>query len=89
MKKARRAARELALNILYQCDSAGVPFDEALETSLEFADLSGLDAKGRNASEEVRGYARSLAEGAREHKKSLDEAINRPVSYTHLRAHET
>ena len=37
--KNRRAARELALNVLYQVDVAKLPSDEALSTALENTDL--------------------------------------------------
>jgi N utilization substance protein B len=77
MKKARRAARELALNVLYQCDSCGVPFDEALETALEFADLSELDAKGAGKSGEARDYARMLVVGVRDRREELDAHIEK------------
>ena len=75
MKKARRAARELALNVLYQWDSAGVPFDEALETALAHANLSSVDTKRLNRSDEVRSYARALAVGTRESIAELDGFI--------------
>jgi len=76
MRRARRTARELVLNVLYQCDAGGVPFEEALETALEFGDLSKADSKGELRSEEVREYARELAQGAHEHTKELDELIS-------------
>jgi len=75
MKKARRAARELALNVLYQCDACGVPFEEALETAMEFVDLADLDAKGAERSDEARSYARSLVTGIRENLSELDGVI--------------
>ncbi len=75
MKTARRAARELALNVLYQVDASGMPFDEALATALEFADLSGLDAVGQDRIEAAREYAQLLVNGAREHKAELDGYI--------------
>jgi len=75
MKKARRAAREIALNVLYQWDSAGMPFEEALETALEFADLSALKTPERM--EEAREYARLLAVGVRESVGELDSHIAR------------
>lgn len=75
MKTARRAARELALNVLYQADSSGVPFEEALETALEFADLSTLENKDEELAGDARGYARTLAIGAREHRDELDKFI--------------
>ncbi|MCE5200403.1 MAG: transcription antitermination factor NusB [Armatimonadota bacterium] len=75
MKKTRRAARELALNILYQWDTCGVPFDEALGTALEFADLSSLDARGEGPAEEARSYAALLSSGVRAHLAELDSHI--------------
>ena len=75
MRKSRRAARELALNILYQCDAAGVPFEEALEMALASADLSHLDTKYSDKSQEARDYARALAVGVREKLEELDRFI--------------
>ena len=75
MKTARRAARELALNVLYQVDASGMPFDEALATALEFTDLSGIESKGSDRAVEAREYARLLATGAREHRDELDACI--------------
>ena len=77
MKKLRRAARELALNVLYQSDECGVPFDEALETALEFADLGELVTRQGDKSEEVRDYARLLAVGVREHLAEIDGCVSR------------
>ena len=76
MKRARTAARELALNVLYQADAAGVPFEEALETAIEFSDLSGLESKGSDKAEEARQYAGLIATGVREHIKELDKYIS-------------
>lgn len=75
MKTARRAARELALNVLYQADSSGVPFDEALATALEFSDLSGIDSKGSERAEDAREYAKLIANGARDHRDEIDGYI--------------
>lgn len=75
LKKVRRAARELALNIIYQADSCGVPFDEAMETALEFADLSDLEAKSEDQAEAARDYAKLLAVGVRSHLDELDKHI--------------
>ena len=75
MKKARRAARELALNVLYQWDSGGLPFEEALQTALEHADLSGIDKKGQIRSDQARNYARDLAVGTKENIDELDAII--------------
>jgi len=77
MKKLRRAARELALNVLYQSDACGIPFDEALETALEFADLGELVTRQGDKSEEVRDYARMLAVGVREHVAEIDGCVSR------------
>lgn len=77
MKKTRRAARELALNILYQVDASSVPFDEALETALEFADLNELAAKGEDHRDEAREYASAIAAGVRENRGELDQIIER------------
>lgn len=70
IKTARRAARELALNIIYQVDATGMPFDEALETALEFSDLSDI-----HKAEEARDYARLIATGVRSKRSELDEII--------------
>ena len=77
MKKLRRAARELALNIIYQADSCGVPFEDALETALEFADLSDIAAKDPDKAEEARDYARLIAIGVRNRLDELDDIIAR------------
>ncbi|MHB9037842.1 MAG: transcription antitermination factor NusB [Armatimonadota bacterium] len=77
MKKLRRAARELALNILYQWNTCGLPFDEALATALEFADLSSLEAKNPERADEAREYAGAVVRGVKEHLKDLDGNIAR------------
>lgn len=75
MRKPRSAARELALNILYQWDCAGVPFEEALETAMEFVDLGGPEGKSSDRGREALEYARTLAVGARDHLDELDRYI--------------
>lgn len=77
MRRTRSVARELALNVLYQWDSAGLPFEEALETALEFTDLSAIESKGSNKADEVRDYARLLALGVKNAIRDLDECISR------------
>jgi N utilization substance protein B len=77
MKKSRRVARELALNILYQWNTCGLPFDEALGTALEFADLSGLEAKDPVRAEEARAHASMVATGVKDHLAELDTHIAR------------
>lgn len=67
MQKARRAARELALNIVYQVDAAGLPFDEAVETARENA----------NVERDSFDYARMIVEGIREHRDEIDGHITR------------
>lgn len=76
MKRARRAARELALNILYQADACGIPFEEALETAIENADLGALVTKNADRSGQAREYARILAEGVRSCVEELDKHIS-------------
>ena len=74
LKKTRRAARELTLNVLYQCES-GIPFDEALTMALEHANLSELSTSKFNTAEDARNYASNLAKGIREHRDELDDTI--------------
>jgi N utilization substance protein B len=76
MKKARRAARELALNVLYQADACALPFAEALDTAMEFADLGSLVTKRGDRSDEAREYARALASGVVEQMPELDKCIS-------------
>jgi len=63
------------LNVLYQADASGIPFDEALATALEFSDLSGLESKGSQRAAEAREYARLLCVGVRERRDELDGFI--------------
>ena len=74
LKKTRRAARELTLNVLYQCD-IGVPFDEALPVALENANLGELVTSKYDTSADARNYAEQLAKGIREHRDQLDNII--------------
>lgn len=74
LKKTRRAARELALNVLYQCD-LGVPFDEALPVALKNANLGDLVTAKYDTSADARTYADKLARGIKEHKEQLDAII--------------
>ena len=63
--KSRRAAREIALNVLYQIDVAKVPPDEALETALE---NTGLD-------EAAQEFTTALVKGALKHMCVIDEKL--------------
>ena len=63
--------------MLYQWDSCGVPFEEALETALEFTDLSGLVTKSVDKGNEAREYARSLAVGVKDKLEEVDSIISR------------
>jgi len=65
--KSRRAARELALNVLYQIDVAHIPPDEALATALENTSLEGGAAE----------FATSLVKGTLEHLKDIDDRVRR------------
>ena len=52
-----------------------MPFEEALETALEFADLSGLKTQERI--DGARDYAHSLALGVKESVEEVDSHISR------------
>jgi transcription antitermination protein NusB len=70
MQKARRAARELALNLLYQVDVAGLPYEEALQTAIE----------NTGAQPEVIDYTERLTRGIIDHLQELDQHIRRLAS---------
>ncbi|WP_022853386.1 transcription antitermination factor NusB [Thermodesulfatator atlanticus] len=61
----RRKAREIAVQILYQADVAGVPFKEA------FATYEGYF----NPSRKVLEFARELVDGVAQHQKQIDQTI--------------
>jgi methylenetetrahydrofolate dehydrogenase (NADP+)/methenyltetrahydrofolate cyclohydrolase len=63
--KSRRAARELALNVLYQVDVAKLPPQEALETALE----------STGAEEAAAEFATALVNGTLNHLKEIDEKL--------------
>ena len=63
--KSRRAARELALNVLYQVDVAKIPPQEALETAIENVGLEEAAAE----------FATTLVNGVLEHQKSIDKKL--------------
>lgn len=65
MQKTRRAARELALNILYQTDVAGMPVEEAIDAARENAGLQG----------EAEIYALKVIYGVLDNIKHVDEII--------------
>ena len=65
MQKARRSARELALNVLYQIDAAGLSSEEALHTAL---DQSKLDDNSRR-------FVERLVQGALENLAKIDEEL--------------
>lgn len=67
MQKARRAARELALNFLYQVDIAQIPLDDAILMARESV----------VAPPEVFDYAEQLARGTFENRKAIDRVIRR------------
>lgn len=75
LRKTRRAARELTLNVLYQCD-IGVPFDEALPTAVANANLAELVTAKYDASEEAREYAQMLTRGIRDNRDQVDAIIS-------------
>ncbi|HHI98066.1 MAG TPA: transcription antitermination factor NusB [Thermodesulfatator atlanticus] len=63
----RRRAREIAVQILYQAEVAGVPFSEA------FATYEGYF----KPSPKVLSFARELVNGVAEKQKEIDEIIER------------
>jgi N utilization substance protein B len=63
--KSRRAARELALNVLYQVDVARLPASEALNTALENINLDESAAE----------FSTTLVNGTFEHLKEIDEKL--------------
>lgn len=63
--KGRRAARELALNVLYQVDVAKLPPEEALATALENTGLESGAAE----------FATILVNGVLEHINELDRIL--------------
>ncbi|MDO8684827.1 MAG: transcription antitermination factor NusB [Armatimonadota bacterium] len=65
MQKERRSARELALNILYQIDAAGLPMEEALQVALNQSSLEG----------EARVFAESLVRGTLGKVGEIDERL--------------
>ena len=52
-----------------------MPFEEALDTALAYADLGHLDTKRSDRSQEARDYARALAVGTKEKLEELDAFI--------------
>lgn len=65
MQKARRAARELALNIVYQVDVAQIPIEEAIQTAREHV----------TAEPDVFEYAELLAQGTYDNRHEIDASI--------------
>lgn len=65
--KSRRAARELAINVLYQIDIAHIPPQEALETAIENIEIDGVSAD----------FARVLVDGVMEQLAKIDEVLRR------------
>jgi len=63
--RSRRAARELALNILYQVDVAKIPVEEAVEAALENTDLEESAAE----------FANTLVEGTLNSLECIDNKL--------------
>jgi len=82
--KARRAARQLALDVLYEAEIRGNLPSEALALREKEGWVVTADedspalVSGVDASEETVGYTRSLVEGVQEHHADIDRLI---VSY--------
>jgi N utilization substance protein B len=71
---ARRRARELALQMLYEHDVAGTDPSEMFERS---ADL-------QKAPEGIQGFTRHLVAGTLEHREQLDAIISRQADHWRL-----
>ena len=67
MQTQRRAARELALNLLYQIDLADLHLDEVVETARESVSVEP----------EVFDFADKLARGVRKERRKIDQIIKR------------
>ncbi len=63
----RRKAREIAVQILYQADVAGVPFSEAFATYEGYFDPSP----------KVLSFAKELVDGVAKNQEQIDELIER------------
>lgn len=63
--KSRRAAREIALNVLYQVDVAKLPPGEALEVALENTALDHSAAE----------FTTELVEGTLKHIREIDSSL--------------
>ena len=72
MRKSETVARELVLNILYQVDGCNIDFTDALNTTLENADMSSL--KTQQKIDDAKSYARELAVGIKAH-QDIDDII--------------
>ncbi len=53
-----------------------MPFDEALETAMEFADMTGIGGNDTERASEARDYARMLACGVKDSIQELDKHID-------------
>lgn len=65
--KNRRAARELAINVLYQIDVAHIPPQEALDTAIENTELDPAAAD----------FARALVDGTIGCLEEIDDVLKR------------
>lgn len=80
MSKARRAARELALDVLYQAEIRDQLPTEALALRRRagwWLSDDPEDESGGRLTEEVTGYATALVEGVQDHAAPIDERISR------------
>lgn len=65
--KSRRAARELAINVLYQIDVAHLPPQEALDTAIENAEPDAA----------IVDFTRTLVDGTLDHIADIDSILKR------------
>lgn len=70
----RRKARELAMQVLYQCETSGQEMDEAL----------GLIMANFQANKKAYAYARELLVGIGERRQEIDELIREQSAHWRL-----
>ncbi|MBN2208293.1 MAG: transcription antitermination factor NusB [Candidatus Coatesbacteria bacterium] len=61
----RHRAREIAIQLLYQCNAAGAPLETVIERYFE----------GRPVNPETRAYAELIAEGTHQNVESIDAQL--------------
>jgi transcription antitermination protein NusB len=76
--KARRAARRLALDVLYEAEIRDLlPADAFAERAAHGWEVASESDEAEPASEDAIAYARELVAGVQEHQADIDELIAR------------